>query len=343
MKPTGNYLSKKSPEYLTKQFDSKLPKGYTRLSPYVNQKTPVTIKHSCGKSANYLPASFTRGSRCTCEHKRVLAYTHEDYVARAAVARPGFKVEGEYRGTKTKIWHRHVDGCGKRFQQIPDNFLAGRTCPACESAKFQSRPEPKDVAKKLETLLGKGYKVLSCGAMKDSAKIKHMHCGNVFDKVAARLINDSTAEVPCPFCRKGIGKKYQYQKNGKRFLLQGTERSTLDEICRIWKLSGPDVLHGQQQVPKIAYRMQGRDHLYYPDFYVPTLNLIIESKDKNSLGLGTWFLPDVYERNCAKAKAVIASGFHFKMVVFNAGKRLILPRNWFTLTRAQLCAELKLA
>ena len=65
----------------------------------------------------------------------------------------------------------------------------------------------------------------------------------------------------------------------------------------------PDIKRG----PSIKYKVNGRNKVYHPDFYIPSQNLIIEIKSSYILTLDENFE--------AKKEATISSGFNYLMIL----------------------------
>jgi very-short-patch-repair endonuclease len=70
----------------------------------------------------------------------------------------------------------------------------------------------------------------------------------------------------------------------------------------------------------IKYLFQNKHHHYFPDFYIPSLNLIIEIKSK-------WTIKQQgIEKINAKEKATITNGFKYLVIVeknYNEFNKLI--------------------
>jgi len=63
-----------------------------------------------------------------------------------------------------------------------------------------------------------------------------------------------------------------------------------------------------QNAKGIKYEFEGKSRMYFPDFYIPSLNLIIECKNS--------YLYERYKENIdIKEKATIASGFNYIMIL----------------------------
>jgi hypothetical protein len=103
-------------------------------------------------------------------------------------------------------------------------------------------------------------------------------------------------------------KSYDYGlPSGRIIRLQGYENIGLDILLE--KFTEDQIVFGRA-IPSFAYELNGK-RLYYPDFYVPSANLIVEVKS-------TWTMRVQKERNLLKEKAVISNGFNFQFLIFDA-------------------------
>lgn len=97
------------------------------------------------------------------------------------------------------------------------------------------------------------------------------------------------------------------------------------------------------RVPSFKYDhpyKKARQSIYHPDFMVlhKGRKIIVEVKSEYTLLKNT----TVLKINRAKAKAVIAKDFKYKLLVMTAtGKKLDLPENWLDLSRLELRAILR--
>ena len=69
-----------------------------------------------------------------------------------------------------------------------------------------------------------------------------------------------------------------------------------------------DICLNIQRASSIKYKFNGKNRVYHPDFYIPSLNLVIECKNKYLLKRDK----DIIE---AKEKATITSGFNYVMIL----------------------------
>lgn len=101
-------------------------------------------------------------------------------------------------------------------------------------------------------------------------------------------------------------KKYIW-KTGEISILQGFEPIVLKELEKIgYKYN--EIKTEYHDMPEIYYVMNNKKRRYYPDFYIPTENLIIEVKS-------TYTLTSKIEENKLKFNAVKDAGYNFKLEV----------------------------
>lgn len=71
-------------------------------------------------------------------------------------------------------------------------------------------------------------------------------------------------------------KKYQ-MPSGNIVIIQGYENFALDDLLESG-IAEEDIVVGCKNVPRIKYMYQDKEHVYYPDIYVKSENLLIEVK-----------------------------------------------------------------
>ena len=101
-------------------------------------------------------------------------------------------------------------------------------------------------------------------------------------------------------------KEYKWQ-TGEISILQGYEPIVLKELeTQGYKYT--EILTSPSDMPEIWYNLNGNIHRYYPDFYIPEENLIIEVKS-------SWTLELHKDKNQAKFQAVKEAGFNFRLEI----------------------------
>lgn len=159
---------------------------------------------------------------------------------------------------------------------------------------------------------------------------------------------ETVEEEVCPFCAKrkksNSRTKLKYKRievNGSVLHVQGFEEHAIRWIlAHNRKLKVHDLaLDSTGKAPVIRYRIGRRMRGYYPDIFIEKANTIVEVKSDYTLGLVNG---RHWAKNQQKAKAVLAAGYDFVVMVFNSkGDRLWIPDDWYELTRAQTLALIK--
>jgi len=102
--------------------------------------------------------------------------------------------------------------------------------------------------------------------------------------------------------------KFYIMPSGKKIKIQGYENKTLDRLFELG-FKENDILYRKRDMPEIWYNYDGKKRRYYPDFYIPKDNLIVETKS-------TYTLEFDKEKNKLKFNAVKSLGFDFKLDVY---------------------------
>jgi len=95
--------------------------------------------------------------------------------------------------------------------------------------------------------------------------------------------------------------------SGRTIFLQGCEPQVFMDLLR-QGISEEDVLWRKRDVPHIWYFLGGKKHRYFPDFFIPKLNWIIEAKSP-------WTFELDKEENLAKQAACLAAGYRFDFML----------------------------
>lgn len=96
-------------------------------------------------------------------------------------------------------------------------------------------------------------------------------------------------------------------KTGETSILQGNEPQVLLEL-ETQGFTYNEILTDKKDMPEIYYTLNNKRHRYFPDFYIPKENLIIEVKSQ-------WTLELHKDKNQAKFQAVKKAGFNFRLEI----------------------------
>lgn len=127
---------------------------------------------------------------------------------------------------------------------------------------------------------------------------------------------------------------------GRKFHVQGYEPQGLNWILKTFPSLSIDDLEVETsgKVPVFRYKVGRRYRSYYPDIFIPKLNRVVEIKSSYTMGLdtGKW-----WRINQAKAKAVLAEGYKFSVLVLTQdGKVTKMPKEWYNKSRPAVLALL---
>jgi hypothetical protein len=105
--------------------------------------------------------------------------------------------------------------------------------------------------------------------------------------------------------------------HGRRFShLQGYEPQGIKYLIENDGIPVDEIQSGRK-VPKIRYKFQGKNKMYFPDIYVESKNLLVEVKCK-------YTYENMLDLNKAKRDAAINAGYNFKTIIFtNNGKDIL--------------------
>ena len=97
--------------------------------------------------------------------------------------------------------------------------------------------------------------------------------------------------------------------SGKIVKIQGYEDRALDELLQMFPED--EITVGRANIPTFKYVCnEGVSRTYFPDFYIKSLNTILEVKSEWTIRLSTCRLKE-------KANAVVKAGYRFEVWVYN--------------------------
>ena len=116
---------------------------------------------------------------------------------------------------------------------------------------------------------------------------------------------------------KAEANSYKYRDyilpSGKIVKVQGYEDKALDELLE--HFVEEEIVIGRAYVPRIPYVCkEGKKRIYFPDFYIPSTNTILEIKSEWTVKLKSSRLEE-------RAKAVVEKGYRFEVWVYDGLKK----------------------
>ena len=317
---------------------------YKLVSEYKGNQEKITVRHHCGIKSTFKAINILVGiAKCPCQHKKNNFRTLESHNLEVkkwwGSEYKCIEYNGAGSGKSLNIYYHSV--CKKTFQKTLPQLKATKYCPHC----FGKNVEKVNAFSKDEVQT-KLNKVFNCNeylivdkdyiSTKVMTTVKHK-CGHVYKvKLQSLLVNVNM----CPKCHtKGMGRVKTIKINNKEFKLQGFEELSLKYLIKKHKTYNINT-GCSNKIPRFDYTINNKRCRYTPDFYIKSKNLIVETKSIVTLGLGNkeFYIFDEYtfDRNKAKARAVIKKGFRFELHLWDRGKLISLPKDWFNLSKEQV-------
>jgi len=103
--------------------------------------------------------------------------------------------------------------------------------------------------------------------------------------------------------------------SGKMLNIQGYENYALDILIKLY--DEHEILNKKTDMPKLIYEQHNKNHVYFPDFYIPKDNLIIEVKS-------TYTYKKQLITNILKSHCVRKSNFNYEIWIFDDKKKLLI-------------------
>ena len=101
----------------------------TVIGEYVNNKTKIEVKHTCGYEWKVRPNHLLQGSSCPKCSLKKMTKSIEQFYEELKIVNPEITVIGEYVKSNIKIKVKHT--CGYKWNTMPNDLLRGRSCPKC--------------------------------------------------------------------------------------------------------------------------------------------------------------------------------------------------------------------
>ena len=178
------------------ELNQKYPNKYTIIGNYVNARTKVKIVYnSCGHENDVIPSNLLGGFNChICRNEHRV--TPEQFVEKIYKKhKDKYTILGTYTNNTTPIEVRY-NNCGHVAKTKPFRILAGKECPICNPYK---RLTNDDIRKRLHDMYGDEYQLVGDYVNNTTdIKIKHIVCGNDFDKKPVNIFREK--HDLCPIC-----------------------------------------------------------------------------------------------------------------------------------------------
>lgn len=174
------------------------------LGRYVNRRTKIKVRHTCGYEWETNPYTLSRGHGCPVCKKNKKKTTESFKEEVHTLSEGDYEVLGDYINNKTPIKMKHKE-CGNIFYMAPKSFLKGQRCPneRYEKTRVKNTVQIKQVIEELKINRGNEYRLV--GEYKGSSKkavFQHEKCKRMFQAYPYQLIRNKTG---CPYCYSSKG------------------------------------------------------------------------------------------------------------------------------------------
>jgi hypothetical protein len=210
--------------------------------------------------------------------------------------------------------------------EIRDRAMETTKQVCLEKYGFEYHQQSEQSKEKMKSILKQKYGVESVGAIpgneekKKLSNLKKYGVSNVFqldevkEKREESLLENygvthplQNSELVSKMLSSVFRKKEYIWQTGEVSIVQGYEPIVLSELEQQgYKFQ--DVITDAELMPEIWYEFEGKQRRYFPDFYIPSENLIIEVKSEYTLQAD-------FEKNEKKFEATKSLGFDFKLEV----------------------------
>lgn len=209
------------------------------------------------------------------------------------------------------------------FFQRPNDHLMGHGCARCatDEAKLNLSLSTASFIKKAKVKHKDKFdysKVVYKNVHQKVEIICSSH-GSFFQKA-----NDHLSGHGCRKCGMTLGrktKKKQYQLSEATVLVQGYEPQALNYLIDTLGVLDSKIRVGLD-VPVIEYTERGKQHLHFPDIFIPEKNTLVEVKSTYT------FLTNLSTLK-RKRRGAIKAGFKYSVFVMeSSGNKILLPKGW---------------
>ena len=247
-------------DFLRKFYKDDWNKDYEIISKYTKMLDKIMIRHSvCGYEFQRIASKTTPRVKCPkCYKSSRNKRTHSMFLNEIEeLVGDEYTVTGKYINTDTKVGIMH-NVCGHDYEVEPNSFLnAGSRCPKCAGVikltnnEFLSRIENLEYREEYQ--FNEEY-----NGYDTKISVTHLRCGNTYSVTPNKFI----AGRRCPKCNSSKGEKrisYFLDKSNVKYIKEKTFDDLLSNGVR----------------------------LRY-DFYIPSINTLIEYDGSQHFRVKTW-------------------------------------------------------
>jgi hypothetical protein len=260
-------VNKLTYEYVKSQFEKQQCKLLE--TKYVNNSTKMKYICKCQNEAYITWGHFQRGQRCIkCSGREKLTLK---YVRKFFKEQDCELLEKVYTNSNTKM--KYLCKCGNESFISFDNFRSGYRCKRCGGT------EKLTIEFVSNYFTEQNCKLLETEYINSNTKMKYLCQCNNESSITWDNFKQGYRCVMCGYDKQELSKKLfkQYKfPSGSIRNIQGYENIALDELVK--KFKEHNIITKRTEMPKIMYKLKDKEHRYYPDIWIKSINKIIEVK-----------------------------------------------------------------
>lgn len=205
----------------------------------------------------------------------------------------------------------------KRFEMLQVHRLP--YCEGCSLKKKEERKQKSNLAKygvantaSLESVKAKinqSFQDKFGGHPKQTRDVQDKWRATCLEKYGGHP--NQNKEVQIKSEATSFAYKDYIMPSGAIVKYQGYENLALDELLQLYEEK--DIRIGRSDVPSVNYHVDEKKHVYFPDFFIPHENKIIEVKSE-------WTIKLVRGNVEEKAAATVKAGYKYEIWVYNDKK-----------------------
>lgn len=277
---------------------------------YINAKIKLKYICKCGNESSIVWGNFQKGQRCKkCSGNEKLTYTFvKNYFQKENCK----LLEDKYINSGTKM--NYICKCGNKSNITWDDFKFGYRCMKCAGNEKHTYEYIFNYFKE------QNCKLLETEYINAHTKMKYIcSCGYETNIIFNSFLK-GTRCMTCGFDKQEKSSKSFKQFNfpsGKIINIQGYENLALDELVKLFEED--DIITKRSEMPKIIYKLKDKEHRYYPDIWIKSINKIIEVKS-------IYTYKKEFIKNINKALATRKLNFDFEFWIYTSEKKNIYSK-----------------
>ena len=146
-------------------------------------------------------------------------------------------------------------------------------------------------------------------------KLSETHVQHISKSLRGRKLSSEHIMNAMVGREKSVYKRKPYRLGNEIVMVQGYENLTLDKLIAEGRLPDEIKVYSTDK-PQVKYFWSGKERRYYPDCYLPKLNMVVETKSD-------WTWKSDLDRNMSKINASTDNGYKIRVVVWNGKKQLV--------------------